>query len=109
MTIWTPDTDDCQIEISDDPATRGQIVGFIRASKVHATPADVLAENQRKNRICADVEAAGVKRESFVWSISPTDRAVVITVVDGSLTGTQKARLEDDLEAKSGTGTVRVV
>ena len=108
MTTWTPDTDDCQIEISDAPETQGQFIGWAngKASKVHSSTVDVLAENQRKNRICADVEAAQAGKR-YVWSI-PEDRAVVVTFLD-TVPSPQKTSLQTTLQTKYGVDKVRVV
>lgn len=150
MTTWTPDTDNCKIEISDgrysvrdgdrpirefdDLAAaqafadkggyrvvdtgfaRGALIGWKqdergeRSSKVHATPADVLAENQRKNFALADVEKEYPDKE-LTWAIDPNDRAVVIGFVDKGEplpTRGEKDTLQTTLESKFGSGKVRV-
>lgn len=105
MTTWTPDTDDCQIEISDDPRTKGEIIGFVskKESKVHATPADVLAENRLKNSVWTEVLRV---TEKCVWSIAP-DRAVVVTFIE-SATAMERSDLATSLESKY-PGKTRVV
>jgi len=117
MTTWTPDTDDCEIEISDEPATRGQIVGWakdrsgkiMRPSGVHGTAADVLAENQRKNRVMSDAETA-YPSDELTWSIAPSDRAVEVRFVDDNrISPRNKRDLEDSLVATYGMGKVRVI
>lgn len=83
MTVWTPDTDNCQIEISD---VDGSFVRFVpgKESKVHPTPNDVVTENRRKNAIYSDVEATLGAGANFSWSINPSDRVVEITLGTGA-------------------------
>jgi hypothetical protein len=83
MTVWTPDTDpSCQIEISDDPATRGQIVRFVKPSLVHATPEEVAAENINKN-VTWEAAKTAVRGKEVTWEIL-SDRSIKLTVVGGT-------------------------
>jgi hypothetical protein len=107
MTLWSPDTCDCQIEISDEPSTRGQVVRHLKVCKVHADRAEdhnaVLAENRNKNIVCAEVEKAGLTLTDYIWIIGE-DRKTEIHVLDARV---DKQALAETLGSKSDR--VRVV
>lgn len=89
MTLWTPDTDNCQVEIADNGPDKGKPVRFIRASAVHATPEAVMAENQKKNAVVAEINKAlgnDARGEplGFSWAIN-SDRSIEITLDDKAM------------------------
>jgi hypothetical protein len=75
-THWIPDTDpSCKIAIEKDGS-----MSWVIPSKVHATPQDVLDENQTKNMCCAECEKAGLEFHEYDWKIEGAEREVIITV-----------------------------
>jgi hypothetical protein len=90
MTLWSPDTCGCQIEISDDPATRGQVIRHVKKCPDHQNSDhhDVLAENKQKNAALSALVAALPGdidlTDPALWTVVGKDaaRKVVITLPD---------------------------
>lgn len=108
MTLWSPDTCGCQIEISDDPLTLGQSVRHVKICQAHSNlgygHAKVLAENQLKNRSLDDAQTALSKPVD--WSIASDTRQVVLTA--GNISTKQKTDLQTLCDTKYGVGAVKI-
>jgi hypothetical protein len=69
-THWIPDTDpSCIIAVEKDGT-----MSFVKPSKIHATPEEVLAENRAKNAYYVELEKQGLSLEDFNWSMEEADR-----------------------------------
>lgn len=93
--------------IEDTGTPAGQPLKFVEPSLVHASVAEVVAENRLKEEIRADV-AAQYPNADFDWKISSVDRAVEIIFNDATDAQT-KIDLEANLANKFGINKVRIL
>lgn len=82
MTLWHPDTCDCQIEIDDKTGlTTKQVKTCQRHAATGLRHSDVLAENQKKNAVMNEISAS-IPEAVTAWSFDTDNTLKVVCTSD---------------------------
>ena len=97
MTTWSPDTCGCRIDEYDSPAARFDV----RCERhKNMTPAQVLEENQGKNRVANFLDDERIP----AWIAFDADNTLVVQLP----AGTDMARMQGKIAKRAGNRSVRL-